>query len=83
VPVLGSDKGEHGRFFTASTGVISNDPAAWVPAAAALVAAPEIRQDMADRAVAAFEGRLSLAAAATETSRLLSDIVVWRGAATA
>ena len=60
VPVVASDAGEHGAFFTERTGVISNDPAVWDQGCRDLLLTPALRQGMADRAFQAFRARLSL-----------------------
>ncbi len=73
VPVIGSDAGEHGRFFTPDTGVISNDPETWVRAMDHLLGHAEMRQTMADAAFEAFQRRLSIEAAARATDRILQN----------
>lgn len=71
VPVICSDVGEHGDFFEAATGVVSNDPAVWVGAITRLLAKAEARQTMADRAYAAFKTRLSV----EESARRLDGVL--------
>lgn len=72
VPVVASDAGEHNAFFTASTGVIANDPDAWVGAVSALLDAPSVRQNRADDAFEALQARLSIEAAAAKASAVLA-----------
>ena len=60
VPVIASDACEHGAFFDAGTGVVSNDMDVWVSQASRLLADPRARQTMADAAFERFEQRLSI-----------------------
>jgi len=71
VPVIASAAGEHGRFFTAETGVVSSDPAVWVAAASALLGQGELRQSMAEAAHTRYRDALSIEAAATRLDRIL------------
>lgn len=71
VPVLASAAGEHERFFTAATGLVSNDPGVWVTAAATLLEDAAARQTMADAAYEQYRARLSIEAAAVRTDRVL------------
>ena len=73
VPVIGSDACEHGAFFTPDTGVITNDPDVWSDGAAALLADPEARQTMSERAFRTFRDRLSIEASASRVSRIMED----------
>jgi hypothetical protein len=77
VPVVASDAADHGLFFTAASGVLSNDPAAWADAVLRLLDDADSRQAMADAGARAFRDRLSTEAAARQVDmalrRLLSD----------
>ena len=75
VPVIGSREGEHGAFFTAETGVITNDPEAWVTALDHLLGDGAARQAMAEAAYEAFSLRLSREAAAEQVSAILMGVV--------
>lgn len=75
VPVIGSDAGEHGRFFTPETGVITNDSAAWVTALDQLLTDPARRQAMADAATAAFRSRLTTEVAAKAMIKTLEGLM--------
>ena len=76
VPVLASDACEHGRFFTPATGIVSNDEAVWVEAAARLLTRPDERQQIADRAFAAYAQRLSMPCAARRVADVLRAVIV-------
>ncbi|MEL7131833.1 MAG: hypothetical protein AAFY39_11460 [Pseudomonadota bacterium] len=78
VPVVGSDRGEHGQFFTPETGVITNDPAIMVRETVRLLKSPEDRHTMATAAFSAFRQRLSVEAAAEHTHQVLSSVVAAR-----
>lgn len=71
VPVIASDLGEHGAFFTDTTGIVSNRFDDWVSGAARLLADPAARQAMAEAAAAAFRDRLSETAAVHRTDAIL------------
>lgn len=73
VPVVGSDACEHGAFFTAETGVITNDPDHWAAALGDLLARPAGRQAMAGRAFDAFRRQLSIASAARQVDEVLME----------
>ena len=75
VPVIGSDRGEHGQFFTPETGVITNDTGVMVRETIRLLYAPEARHTMATAAFSAFRQRLSLEAVAERTHQVLSSVV--------
>ena len=75
VPVLASDACEHGRFFTPATGIVSNDEAVWVEAAARLLSDAPARQAMADAGFEAFTRDLSLEAAARQVADVLASVV--------
>ena len=75
VPVLASEAGEHGRFFTSATGVLSNDRGAWEAALVRLLQDGAARRTMAEAAFADFRARLSLEAAAEATDRVLRDVL--------
>lgn len=82
VPVIGSDHGEHGRFFTPETGVITNDAGVMVRETIRLLKAPKARHSMATAAFSAFRQHLSLEAAAARTHQVLSGVVAARQSAT-
>lgn len=71
VPVLATDMGEHGAFFTPQMGVLSNDQALWVDQADRLLGDAKARQDMAKAAFTQFEKRLSSSAAAKTVDQVL------------
>lgn len=71
VPVIASDAGEHGGFFSAATGVVTNDLDRWSAAAAGLLDAADQRQAMADAAFLEFRARLTTDAAASRLDTLL------------
>jgi hypothetical protein len=71
VPVIGSDLCEHGAFFRAETGVISNDLDRWISEAGFLLADPARRQNMSDRAYRDFRAQLSIEAAGGRVDRIL------------
>ncbi len=71
VPVIASDLGEHGAFFTGATGIVSNRLDDWMSGAARLLADPAARQTMAEAAAEAFRHRLSDTAAARRTDAIL------------
>ena len=71
VPVIASDRGEHGRVFDAASGVVSNDPNIWVTRAAELLADPAARTAMAVAGFETFTKRLSDDAAAAQVAAIL------------
>ncbi len=71
VPVIASAAGEHGRFFTAETGVVSNAAKVWETAALDLLADATGRQAMADAAYEQYRARLSIKAAAARLDDVL------------
>lgn len=71
VPVVGSEACEHGAFFTAETGVITNDVSDWVDALDRLLGDPSARDGLAKTAHAAFLERLTTKAAAGAMDRVL------------
>lgn len=75
VPVIASDAGEHGRFFTARTGVVSNDPTVWVLAASALLGHASLRQGMASAAHVRYRAELSIEAAARRVDGILQEYI--------
>ena len=75
VPVVASDVGEHGRFFTPSTGVLSNKASVWEGAIVQLLGDGAHRCALADAAFEAFKTHLSLEAAASRTDRVLRDVM--------
>ena len=74
VPVVASDAAEHGAFFTAATGVISNDRNVWVGESVALLGDPDRRAAMAAAAFTAFRTRLSVEAAAARVAEILQVV---------
>lgn len=74
VPVIASDEADHALFFSARSGVVSNDPDAWIEAALALLADPERRNAMANAAFEAYRHRLSTRAAAQRVDGFLRDL---------
>ena len=75
VPVLASAAGEHAQFFTAETGVVSNDPHVWVEEGVRLLNNATLRQNRADAAFWAFQDQLSLTTAAEKTDGLLRQML--------
>ena len=71
VPVIGSDAGEHGAFFQADTGVISNDTDHWVDRAAELLKDAGKRARISQSAYRDYCAKLSLPAAAGRIDRVL------------
>lgn len=71
VPVITSDEVDHGAFFTPGSGIVSNDPEAWVREAVALLDAPERRNDMARTAYDLFMQNMSLEVTATKVENLM------------
>ncbi len=78
VPVVGSDAGEHGCFFTPSTGVISNDFDHWVREIGRLVGDNNARQKMADAAFEDFRVRLTDTVAAKQADLALRMAIMDR-----
>jgi len=83
VPVIGSDAGEHGAFFTTPTGVITNDPEVWTGAALQLLSDAPARAAMAGAAREAFRRRLSIAAAVDRLDGVLRGVIGADGVARA
>jgi hypothetical protein len=75
VPVVCSDEADHALFFTARSGVVSNDPDVWAEAVARLLNDPAARNDMAAQATQAFRSRLTIDVAADLTDRFLRDLL--------
>ncbi len=75
VPVVASAACEHPEFFTARTGVMSDDPGIWADEIINLLDNATARQQMADAAFAAFSARLSREAAASRVLAVLSDVM--------
>lgn len=75
VPVVCSDEADHALFFSADTGVVSNDPAIWVDAIVALLADPARRDAMAEAAGAAFADQLSTSVAGERLRDFLTPLV--------
>lgn len=75
VPIIASDMGEHAQFFTAQTGVVSNDPSVWVEAIIKLLDDASARQIMAERAFEAFKAELTDVAAARKVDAFLTSLL--------
>ena len=75
VPVIASDEADHAVFFTAETGVVSNDAAVWEDAAVRLLADPDKREEMAQAAFVRFREELSIEAASERTDRFLRGLL--------
>ena len=73
VPSVVSDEADHAAFFSAETGVVSNDIAVWEEAILRLLDSPYDRTRMASAAFDAFDEHLSLRAAARKTDRFLRE----------
>lgn len=71
VPVIASDEADHALFFTADSGVVSNDPAVWEAAVVRLLSDGAARAAMAGAARDDMERRLSVAAAAERLDGVL------------
>lgn len=75
VPVICSDAADHALFFRPATGVVSNDPAAWVAAVERLLDDADRRTAMAEAAHADLRARLSVAAAAARLHGFLTELL--------
>lgn len=75
VPVIASDEADHALFFTAGTGIVSNEIAIWEEAIARLLADPSARNDMARQATSAMQERLSTQAAAAQVDHFLKSLL--------
>ena len=75
VPVIASDEADHALFFTAESGVVSNDPAVWEAAVARLLDDGAARAAMAGAARADMQRRLSVAAAAARLDGVLRGLL--------
>lgn len=75
VPVFASDMGEPARFFTAETGLVSNDPAVWGEQATEFLDQPALRQRVSDAAFVAYQSQLSIEASVTRVDRILRDYI--------
>jgi len=71
VPVICSDQVDHGAFFKAGSGVVSNDPLVWVNEIDHLLDNPERRDATADAAFSSYCADLSTEAAAEKVSAFL------------
>lgn len=78
VPIVTSDEVDHGRFFTAETGVVSNDMEVWRQAVSALLDDPLRRENMAHAALAAFNDRLTTHAATVHLEPVLEKAMMSR-----
>lgn len=74
VPVVASDAADHPLFFTARTGILSNDPAVWAEAIDRLLGDGDARQSLADAGLGALKNRLSTEAAAREIEAILRGL---------
>ena len=74
VPVVASAAGEHGRVFTAGTGVVSDDPDVWVAEILRLLDDASARQAMADAAFARFETKFCLPVTAARVANILGEV---------
>lgn len=75
VPVICSDAADHELFFTASSGVVSNDMQVWVDAICDLLDNPAKRSEMSDTAHRAFVDKLSTGQAVRSTHEFLASLV--------
>lgn len=80
VPVIASDAGDHALFFNADAGIVSNEPLVWQQALQALLAEPQMRDQMAERAGALLHERLSLDTAAALTDKFLRKLIDFQSA---
>lgn len=80
VAVVASDAGEHGAFFSPRTGVVTNEPEAWVAAITGLLNDPSQRAALSGAATQAFHDRLSLRATAARLAGILQDVRAQRAA---
>lgn len=74
IPVIGSDACEHGAFFGAATGVITNSEEAWVTESCRLLDDARARDAMAGAAFEQFCARLSSSAAAAHLETVLRAV---------
>lgn len=74
VPVICSDKADHGLFFTPESGIVSDDQDVWVDAICRLLADPDARDRMAASAHGQAMARLSTDAVASQVHGILSKI---------
>lgn len=74
VPIVGSDAGEHGAFFTPETGVITNDEAQWVTSILKLLDDHEARQRLSETAYSGFQARLTTRAMARRVVAVLGEL---------
>ncbi len=75
VPVIVSEEADHALFFTPESGVVSNDLDVWVEQAGQMLDSAELRNQMADNAFRAFEGELTIEAAARKVDQFLRSLV--------
>jgi hypothetical protein len=75
VPVIASDQADHSRFFTDSSGIVSDDPDTWRRGISELLDDPERRGAMATEAYGRFVRDLTTEAAATRVEALARQIL--------
>lgn len=75
VPVIASDEVDHGAFFSAGTGIVSNDPEVWVKHIEALLQDPDHRNRMANAAHAEFRKHLTTQVAADKLDALCRSVL--------
>ena len=75
VPVVCSDHADHALFFTEGTGFVSNDEGEWQSCILELIRNAALRDDMARKAFASFEQRLSVARAADLVGKFIKSVI--------
>jgi hypothetical protein len=75
VPVIASAAGEHGSFFTAETGVVSDDPDEWVARTVRFLGDRALRTGVAAAAGEAFRRWLTADAAADRVEAVLKSVI--------
>lgn len=75
VPVICSDEADHALFFTADSGVVSNDSDVWIRSIVRLLNSPAARNTMAAHARRDFQARLTIDRAADLTDSFLREIL--------
>jgi len=74
VPVVGSNAGEHPKFFTPEAGQLFDTVEELEQAATALLVDPAVRQKQADAAYSAFRDRLSIETVAEQVAAVMTDV---------
>ena len=74
-PAICSDEVDHALFFDAGQGIVSNDVNVWEAAICDWIAAPHLRQGIADNAFKAFEDRLSVATSSRFVDGFLRELL--------